>query len=166
MEYYVYQYLHPEYGHLYCGRTENLEKRIYEHDNLKKDNIPRKYESLLKESAVMYIELKNKAQGIAVEAYLIDKYKPYLNKALKYSCDKDEGSQLKMKLPRWKAYNDDKRVYGLDFQKLTNQKTNLLLEVCKLRRSNEELNEEIHTLRIKYMDKLEALMGLESSFIL
>lgn len=98
--YYVYQYIHPEYGLLYFGRADNLAKRIYDHENSERDNIPRKYKSILKESAVMYMELKNKAQGIAVEAYLIDKYKPMLNTSLKY-CDE---SELEMTLPQWKQY--------------------------------------------------------------
>lgn len=102
---YVYQYLHPEYGHLYCGRTSNLDKRIYEHNNCTSDNISREYEELLKESIVMYIELGNKAQEIAAEAYCIDKYKPFLNKSLKY----DNGNfMLEMKLPKWKMYEPQK----------------------------------------------------------
>ena len=104
MAYYVYQYLHPEYGHLYCGRSDNLDRRIYEHNNLLTDNIPREYENLLKESVIMYIELQNKAQGIAVEASCIDKFKPFINKALKY--DIADESMLEMKLPKWKIYNE------------------------------------------------------------
>lgn len=110
---YVYQYLHPEYGHLYIGRTENLNQRIYTHDNSKDDNIPREYEHLLKESVVMYIELQNKAQEIAVEAYCIDKYKPFLNTSLKYD---EDNSILEMKLPKWKLYQRKKEkrkpLYG------------------------------------------------------
>ena len=102
---YVYQYLHPEYGHLYCGRTENLDERIFRHNNMDTDNISREYENLLKESVVMYVELQNKAQEIAVEAYCIDRFKPFLNKAFKY--DSDEFI-LEMKLPKWKLYKKRK----------------------------------------------------------
>lgn len=127
MGHYVYQYLHPEYGHLYCGRTENLDKRIYEHNNSKNDNISRKYERVLKNSIVMYIELKNKAQEIAVEAYCIDKYKPYLNKMLKDNNDDNEDCmQLTMSLPEWKIYDKEKSKYKIQLQNQNNEK--ILLE--------------------------------------
>lgn len=103
--YYVYQYLHPEYGHLYCGRTENLDKRIYDHNHSLNDNISREYEHILNESVVVYVELQNKSQEIAVEAYCIDKFKPFLNKSLKYDTKE---SLLEMKLPKWQIYNPEK----------------------------------------------------------
>lgn len=102
MGHYVYQYLHPIYGHLYCGRTCDLDKRIYTHNNCKNDNIPNKYKKLLKESVIMYVELSNKAQEIAVEAYCIDKFKPFLNKALKYD---GKEAVIEMTLPQWKVYD-------------------------------------------------------------
>ena len=119
MAYYVYQYLHPEYGHLYCGRADNLDTRIYQHNNLENDNIPREYETLLKESVVMYVELQNKAQGVAVEAYCIDKFKPFINKALKY--DTEEESVLEMKLPEWKIYNVEKSKKKLKLNSLEDE---------------------------------------------
>ena len=81
---YVYRYIHPNYPWLYVGRTNDLARRIYEHDEEITDNIDKKYKKLLLESFVVYTELDNKAQSIALENYLIDVYKPTLNKYNKY----------------------------------------------------------------------------------
>ena len=77
---YVYRYIHPNYPWLYVGRTNDLARRIHEHDEEITDNIDKKYKKLLLESFVVYTELDNKAQSIALENYLIDVYKPTLNK--------------------------------------------------------------------------------------
>lgn len=81
---YVYRYIHPNYPWLYVGRTNDLSRRIYEHDKGICDNIDKKYNNLLLESFVVYIKLDNKAQSIALESYLIDVYKPTLNNFNKY----------------------------------------------------------------------------------
>ena len=98
--YYVYRYVHPDFPYLYVGKTKNLVNRIYEHDYSKNDNIDRKYETLLQESSVYYIEFNNSTQMSAVELFLIDKYKPYLNKKDKF----DGESAIDINLPRWKKY--------------------------------------------------------------
>lgn len=81
---YVYRYIHPNYPWLYVGRTNDLSRRIDEHDNGMFDNIDRQYDHLLLESFVVYTKLDNKAQSIALESYLIDVYKPTLNQTNKY----------------------------------------------------------------------------------
>ena len=81
---YVYRYIHPNYPWLYVGRTNDLARRIHEHDEEITDNIDKKYKKLLLESFVVYTELDNKAQSIALKNYLIDVYKPTLNKYNKY----------------------------------------------------------------------------------
>ena len=81
---YVYRYIHPNYPWLYVGRTDDLIRRIDEHDNQLSDNIDAEYRDLLLQSFVLYTEVKNKAQAIALESYLIDVYKPTLNKSNKY----------------------------------------------------------------------------------
>lgn len=98
--YYVYRYIHPEYPWLYVGKTKNLKQRIKDHDTSNSDNIDRKYETLLKESSVYYIELENSAQMSMVELFLIDKYKPFLNKKDKYK----NKSFFEIELPKWKRY--------------------------------------------------------------
>lgn len=129
MGYYVYQYLHPEYGHLYCGRADNLDSRIYQHNNLSTDNIPREYEHLLKESIVMYVELQNKAQGIAVEAYCIDKFKPFINKSLKYD---DSGSLLEIKLPEWKVYDVKNSKYKENLHNIKKEREQLIDSISNI----------------------------------
>ena len=126
MGHYVYQYLHPEYGHLYCGRTCNLDKRIYDHNNCKDDNIPREYKRLLEESIIMYVKLQNKAQEIAVEAYCIDKFKPFLNKSLKYD---SEESVIEMKLPKWKIYNPENLKYKQQLNTVEKEKRKLIEDI-------------------------------------
>lgn len=81
---YVYRYIHPNYSWLYVGRTNDLQRRIYEHDCGIYDNIDKQYNNLLLESFVVYTQLDNKAQSVTLENYLIDVYKPTLNKANKY----------------------------------------------------------------------------------
>ena len=81
---YVYRYIHPNYPWLYVGRTDDLIQRIDEHDNQLSDNIDAEYRDLLLQSFVLYTEVENKAQAIALESYLIDVYKPTLNKSNKY----------------------------------------------------------------------------------
>ena len=81
---YVYRYIHPNYPWLYVGRTDDLIRRIDEHDNQLSDNIDTEYRDLLLQSFVLYTEVENKAQAIALESYLIDVYKPTLNKSNKY----------------------------------------------------------------------------------
>lgn len=81
---YVYRYIHPNYPWLYVGRTDDLIRRIDEHDNQLSDNIDAEYRDLLLQSFVLYTEVENKAQAIALESYLIDVYKPTLNKSNKY----------------------------------------------------------------------------------
>lgn len=149
MGHYVYQYLHPEYGHLYCGRTEDLDKRIYEHNNLKSDNIPREYEKLLKESIVMYIELKNKAQEIAVEAYCIDKYKPYLNKALKYMYHDDEEFVLEMKLPKWKMYNLQALKYNQQLLEIKKEESQILESISNVENDIQIKKDDLNRLKFK-----------------
>lgn len=150
--YYVYMYLHPEYGHLYCGRCDNLDKRIYEHNNSEKDNIPRKYESLLKESIVMYVELQTVAQGVSLEAYCIDKFKPFLNIALKYKVDGK--SPLNMDYPKWKIYrgNDSKYQECLYNVKRENEQlksdNNLLIKNIKqLKYELKEVNNQLNYIK-------------------
>ena len=81
---YVYRYIHPNYPWLYVGRTDDLTRRIDEHDKGLFDNIDEEYKNLLLESFVVYTEINNKTQAIVLENYLIDVYKPTLNKFNKY----------------------------------------------------------------------------------
>ena len=47
---YVYRYIHPNYPWLYVGRTDDLTRRIDEHDKGLFDNIDEEYKNLLLES--------------------------------------------------------------------------------------------------------------------
>lgn len=147
MGHYVYQYLHPDYGHLYCGRTNSLDKRIYEHNNCKDDNIPREYEELLKESIIMYIELQNKAQEISVEAYCIDKYKPYLNKALK--CGDCEDSVLEMKLPKWKRYEPKNLKYKQQLCSIREEKEKIIEDILNTEEDIKQKKDDLNKMKFK-----------------
>lgn len=113
---YVYRYVHPKLGIIYVGRTNNLTKRISQHDKDKNDNIPRKYTVLLDECVIESITLANKAQAIATEAYFIDKEKPMLNKSLNYQPTKDEIDDCKglyLETPAWKEFRKPRRDKSL-----------------------------------------------------
>lgn len=155
MGHYVYQYLHPEYGHLYCGRTGNLDKRIYEHNNSDTDNIPREYKNLLNESIIVYVELENKAQEIAVEAFCIDKFNPFLNKSLNYN---NKASILEMKLPKWKLYSIKKSKKKLQLNDLEKEikilEENINTTKNKIKLKKEDLEDEKnHLFKINYQVK-------------
>ena len=154
MSQYLYQYIHPEYGHLYCGRTSNLNKRIYEHNNCEKDNISREYENLLHESIIFYIKLQNKAQAIAAEAYCIDKYKPFLNKSLKYDDGKSSDpieSMLEMKFPKWEIYNPQNLKLNENLVKINEEQENIIKEISNtendIRNKKRDLAELKHDLK-------------------
>lgn len=123
---YVYVYMHPEHPYLYVGRTCNLEKRIETHDTNDADNIDREYVGLLHEASVYYIPLQNKAESIIVETYLINKYKPLLNKMLKY----EDVSSLEVKVPRFVKMDDALRKLHIQLsnaeQEISQKKIGLL----------------------------------------
>lgn len=101
MGHYVYRYMHPDYPWLYVGKTDvDLKQRIRQH-TYSGDNIPRKYESLLNESSIYYIELDNSLQTTYIEKLLIDKYKPFLNKA---DIIQDAPCPVEFTLPKWKKF--------------------------------------------------------------
>lgn len=81
MSYYVYKYVHPDYPWLYVGLTENLPTRIYTHNNNSEDNIDRKWQKQLDESTVYYHECSDEQDMKVTEKYLINTFKPILNKA-------------------------------------------------------------------------------------
>lgn len=117
--------MHPDIGWVYIGKTNDLYNRINTHDNSKFDNIDRKYAQLLKESSVYYLELNGDNQIDYVEKYLIDKYKPFLNKKDK----KEIECCIEMKLPSWKKYirHSDLELCSHEVSaKLSKEKNNML----------------------------------------
>lgn len=114
--------MHPEYGCLYIGRAENLNDRLLCHSNYKDDNIDRKYENLLEESIIFYKELQNKAEGVCIEAYYINKFKPLLNKSLKY---KGQDSSIQMKSQPWKMFIGSDSKYKKSLYNLKNKNKQL-----------------------------------------
>lgn len=72
MGHYVYKYVHND-EIIYIGKNDtNLESRIKQHER------ERKFKKYLS-SDIYYIELSNRAESKALEALLINKYKPKLN---------------------------------------------------------------------------------------
>lgn len=102
MGHYVYRYIHPDYPWLYVGKTDvDLEQRIRQH-TYSGDNIPREYEYLLNESSIYYIELDNSLQTTYIEKLLIDKYKPFLNRA---DIIQESSCPIEFSLPKWKKFS-------------------------------------------------------------
>ena len=95
---YVYKYSHPNHEWLYVGKADStVKERVRAH---RKEH---KFKPFLNEVEIYYLELDNKAQSKFVESYLIDKYKPYLNKIDKY----DGESPFVLNLPEWKLYESN-----------------------------------------------------------
>ena len=94
MSTYVYRYMTDDEPWLYVGKSDcNLKGRLLAHS--KED----KFSPFLKICKIVYVELSNPAQSKFVESYLIDKYKPLLNKIDKY----DGVSNFELNIPQWKA---------------------------------------------------------------
>lgn len=106
VEYYIYRYVHPNYPYLYVGQTTNLKTRIKSHDTNNGDNINRQYTDLLQQSEVLFFKVNSKSQMDYIESYLIDKYKPYLNKAKKNPTQKCD---VEMTLPEWQLFKERDR---------------------------------------------------------
>lgn len=107
MGHYVYRYMHPDYPWLYVGKTDvSLESRINSHSLNLNDNISREFLPLLSEASVYYIELENSLQTTYIEKLLIDKYKPFLNKA-----DKIEESTCPIEIGsiKWKKFETEQK---------------------------------------------------------
>ena len=144
---YIYRYMHPDYPWLYVGKNNNeLKTRINQHDRSNADNIDREYKTLLLESTVYYIELDNATQTNYVEQYLIDKYKPFLNK----NCKTDSTLNLTMELPKWK-----KMIRSCDLEdtyidkKSTEKEINRLKnEYLKLQNEKEKIFSDINSLSL------------------
>ena len=166
MGYYIYRYVHPDYPWLYVGQTIDIEKRIKSHDSNNGDNISRKYESLLKESRVLFFEVGGKNQMDYIESFLIDKYKPYLNKKDKFV---DRECTVEMKLPTWQIYRDrDSSLESStkDFLKILKrvEKAQEEIEAKKRVISNLEKEVEVKNEQLKDAEsKLNALTSIVPS---
>ena len=147
--YYVYRYMHPDYPWLYVGKTIDLDGRIRSHDNSNNDNIDRKYAKLLLESTVYFLTLNNSAQMNLVELYLIDKYKPYLNKKDKHNSK----STLELKIPKWEKY-----IRSHEFQK-----SDLAKNAKKVKKEIEIIDNEIAELETVRSNKIAEISSFKKS---
>lgn len=131
MGYYVYKYVHPDYPWLYVGLTTELDSRIYTHNHSSGDNIDRKWEKQLNESTIYYHECSDEQDMKTTEKYLINAFKPVINKMdksmgkssipqvdigwnlyiEKIKCDKAKSSSIKkskdVKRPRMISWRDE-----------------------------------------------------------
>ncbi len=150
---YVYVYMHPKYPYLYVGRTCDLEKRIKSHDTNDNDNIAREHERLLQEAAVWYIPLQNKAESTIVEAYLINKHKPYLNKALNYESISDS---LVLSIPEYIRMDESLQKlhtrYG-ELQDDVSKKTQRIKEMEEIKQELTCTEERLQALRNECQQK-------------
>lgn len=166
MGYYIYRYVHPDYPWLYVGQTIDIEKRIKSHDSNNGDNISRKYENLLKESRVLFFEVGGKNQMDYVESFLIDKYKPYLNKKDKFV---DRECPVEMKLPTWQIYRDrDSSLESStkDFLKILKKVEKAQEEIEAKKKAVSDLEKEIEVKNEQLKDaesKLNALTSIVPS---
>ena len=146
---YVYVYMHPEHPYLYVGRTCDLEKRIKSHDTSDNDNISREYERLLQDASVWYIPLQNKAESTIVEAYLINKYKPYLNKSLNYEGISDS---LILNIPEYIKMDESMRKMHIRYRELQDDVSKKAQRLKEMEEIKEELScteEKLQALKIK-----------------
>ena len=80
---------------IYIGKSDkSFEKRIYGHSK------EEKFQPYLKETRIYYFYCKNPAETTIYETYLINKYKPILNKSMKYF----ETMGFDIPEPDWKEF--------------------------------------------------------------
>lgn len=146
VEYYIYRYVHPNYPYLYIGQTTNLKTRIKSHDTNNGDNIDRQYTDLLQQSEVLFFKVNGKSQMDYIESYLIDKYKPYLNKAKKKPSQKCD---VEMTLPEWQLFKerDNRSVVSVvtekDFLDIVHQTEKKVEESQQVITNNQKIISEL-----------------------
>lgn len=153
--YYVYRYMHPDYPWLYIGKTKHLDRRIREHARSNGDNIDPKYRDIVNEAYILYIRLSNQTEMDILELYLIDKYKPKLNRASKYS----GGGSLKMRVPKWEKYDENIQSLSRIVKKEDEYKHYVELLRLKIERAKED-NARAESLRSEVEKKVEHLNSL------
>lgn len=90
---------------IYVGKTDsNLFQRIYAHKS------EDKFLPFIDKCEIYYSNCKNPAHTAILETYLIDKYKPKLNKAMKY----DDDLGITIKEPEWLEYDTQKLLSVVD----------------------------------------------------
>lgn len=81
--YYIYKYVYND-EIIYIGKTDSdLKGRIKCHSK------EYQFQKYLSDAKIFYYECKNPAHTAILEIYYINKYKPILNKAMKYDDDLD-----------------------------------------------------------------------------
>lgn len=153
MSYYIYRYMHPDYSWLYVGQTVDIKGRIKSHDYSNSDNIDRKYVDLLLEATVLYFQCNSKNQMNYIESYLIDKHKPFLNKAGK---DEDVSCEAEMELPDWIVYRHGTKDFNTKLLTISDQIEAKNASLC-------EINLQLETARKDLLEVRRNVALLQSS---
>lgn len=118
-----YRFLNNEAKTIYIGISKNVHRRLFS-QHFKKDYGHLPIECYKSTCKIEIIKLKDYAQCLALEQYLIDKYKPKYNKKDK---SKDIFNNIDfgnidyfMKLEKWKLYYTFREY---DFHKIKTTKT-------------------------------------------
>lgn len=155
MGYYVYKYVWKNKV-IYVGKSNvSLKSRIKAHKQ------EQRFKKYLGNSEIFSFECCNPAETNIYETFLINKYKPILNRAMKYN----DVLKIDIEEPEWERYDEEENVKKvnrnienqIDKSSLTNLsfKTNSkqvseLNSYCK--RNNEKISEVIRKALDIYID--------------
>lgn len=96
---YVYIVKHPQKGVIYVGKTNEVERRMYQHFYLRNGEILKAF----RESAVYYVEEYDEKEAANLEAVLIHGLKPEYN--IRNEIVRHDIGWLELKQRNWKEYN-------------------------------------------------------------
>ena len=114
-EYMVYKYVHDD-EIIYVGKTNsNIISRIDYH------SAEGKFQPYLENCQIFYGECKNPAHTAILETYLINKYKPILNKSMKY----DDNLGIKIEEPTWVLFKDIRQKREIKSKQINKIKFNI-----------------------------------------
>lgn len=115
--FYVYMYIHPEYGCIYIGQTKNLDQRYKQHYSNGDRFLKKEYVQLMREADVWYLVLESKRECYYLEEYLIKLFRPFLN--TEYNDDRVRLLiNLNYIILPWYHYHNDEKVTEDEQEKL------------------------------------------------
>lgn len=97
---YVYRFVDINNKYMYVGETNNIDRRIGEHLQLKSSKF--KKDTLKEIQKIEYIKVDNKMIARQFEIHYINKYRPYLNISDKFKTVSFEENEYYER--KWKTY--------------------------------------------------------------
>lgn len=133
--YYVYKFINYENEIIYCGRTNNIDRRMTKEHFTKTGHLPEECYSQVKE--IWYAKLESKAMMKIYEMYYINKWQPYYNQKDKY----DKCNLVNLPELEWTRYKTDEEYYIENTEKLKeiyNLNYLNIGDICKITELNKD----------------------------